>query len=322
MIRSRTLCVSVSLMLVACGGASATGPSTPSTAASRASGSPTRAVPSGVDAVVRVGPAPCAATEAAGKVWITLMASGVLAAVDPASNAVDTFHVGGDPCGIGQADGDLWIATVQGEEVLRFDLARSAVVDRVSLGDQIWDLQADNHGVWVALRSKAEVVRIDPSDGKIVARIAVGGSLSGLAITPDGVWVADELGDRVVRIDPDTNRIAVDRHIGGFAAEWFGSDADQLWVASMEGEVARIDERTGDVLDRVHVPGKPLDLDVAGSTAWVPANQTGVLWTIDVGTGRAVKGPTLASGIYVAQVLAGAVWVLNYSGTEVYRLPG
>ena len=90
----------------------------------------------------------------------------------------------------------------------------------------------------------------------------------------------------------------------------------------MDGQVLRIDERTGKVLDRVHVPGTPLDLDVAGSTAWVPANQTGVLWTIDVGTGKAVEGPTLATGIFVAQALAGAVWVLNYSGDEVYRLPG
>ncbi|MEO8423884.1 MAG: PQQ-binding-like beta-propeller repeat protein [Actinomycetota bacterium] len=254
--------------------------------------------------------------------WITLAASGELAAVDPATNAVETTDVGGDPCGIAFADGDLWVATVQGEEVLRFDLESGDVIDRVRVGDTIWDLQADEDGVWVALRSKADVVRIDPSDGKIVARIHVGGSLSGLAVTPEGVWVADELGDRVVRIDPDSNEVDVDRHIDGFAAQWFGFDAEQLWVASMnDDQVLRIDQRTGKILDRVDVPGSPLDLDVAGGTAWVPANQTGELWTVDVAAGKAIEGPTLAAGIFVAQVLAGAVWVLNFSGDEVYRLP-
>ena len=52
----------------------------------------------------RSDPAPCAATEAEGSVWVTVMASGELARIDPATNAVEQFHVGGDPCGIGQAE--------------------------------------------------------------------------------------------------------------------------------------------------------------------------------------------------------------------------
>ncbi len=304
MTRSRVTCLVVSLLLSACS-ASSTGASpsaeqgSPAASAGpSASASPSAsvAIPAGVDAVLTVGPGPCAAAQADGTVWVTVALSGELAAIDPATDTVRSIDIGGDPCGIALAAGDLWIATVQGGEVLRFDLDSMEVVDRVPVGDQIWDLQADEDGVWVALRSKAVVVRIDPTDATIVARVPVGGLLSGLAITPDGVWVADELGDRVARIDPATDRIAVDRHLGSFAAQWFGADDDQLWVASSNDDrVLRIDGRTGKIVDRVHIEGVPLDLDVDGDTAWVPANGSGTLWTIDTATGVRTEGTAARS---------------------------
>lgn len=178
MIRSRATCLIASLLLSACGaGATGASPSAGSagsvsaTASPSAIASPSVATPTGVDAVVTVGPGPCAAAEADGSVWVTVALSGELAAIDPVTNTVGSIDIGGDPCGIAFAGDDLWIATVQGEEVLRFDLDSMKVVDRIPVGDQIWDLQANDDGVWVALRSKAVVIRLDPSDGAIVARI-------------------------------------------------------------------------------------------------------------------------------------------------------
>jgi len=74
-------------------------------------------------------------------------------------------------------------------------------------------------------------------------------------------------------------------------------------------------------LDRVDVDGGPLDLDVDRGTVWVPANGSGTLWMIDVATGVRTEGPALVPGIFVAQVLAGDVWVLDFSGDDVYRVP-
>ena len=84
--------------------------------------------------------------------------------------------------------------------------------------------------------------------------------------------------------------------------------------------IVRLDPVSGRVLDRVRISGTPLDLDVDRGTTWVPANATGTLWRVDGETGNAEPAARLVPGIFVAQVLLGSVWVLDFAGDELYRI--
>jgi len=73
----------------------------------------------------------------------------------------------------------------------------------------------------------------------------------------------------------------------------------------------------------VHTCKTPLDLGLAAGDVWVPCNGDGTLERIDPTTDRVTGRLHLASGIFVAQEAFGDVWVLRYSGTQVWRVaPG
>ena len=65
---------------------------------------------------------------------------------------------------------------------------------------------------------------------------------------------------------------------------------------------------------------QPLDLAVGFGSVWVPNRGDGNLTRIDEATGEVTDVYPLKSGIWVAEIVGDEVWVLDFSGTRVFRI--
>ncbi len=110
-----------------------------------------------------------------------------------------------------------------------------------------------------------QIHKIDPASGKIVKSIPAPGEGrdSGLTWAEGSLWVGQYLDRKIHQIDPETGAIlrtiASDRYVTGVT--WAD---DELWHGTWEGdesELRRIDPKSGDVLERLTMPG---DTGVSG----------------------------------------------------------
>jgi len=104
-------CLSVALAVLAVSGCGGSG----GNASTKTAAAPAGRIVATLDAGLR----PCALTAAAGSLWITAYADGVLAQVDPATNAVTMHRIGVQPCGITYAGGWLWVARLGTADLAR-----------------------------------------------------------------------------------------------------------------------------------------------------------------------------------------------------------
>ena len=335
------LAPSLAIAIAACGGAvtptaaPATSAPTPAPAATTA-GTPRPTpipVPTGVAlgdrlvATITVSSAPCAMAVDAKAAWITSNSSGALDKVDPATNTVIGHAVVGvGPCGIAVgSDGRIWIADLGKKAVLAVDPATMQVTATISdVGPALWDLKAGFDSVWVVDRTAKEVLRVDPNSATIAARIEVGSKASGLAVLADGVWVSDEVDGLLRRIDPATNEVASTVKAAG-APSWFADDADsQLLIASRgSGVVAIVDRASGELSHPTSGWKEPLDGTVFAGRAWIPDGGGRRLGVIDLASPDAPPvryALPNAVNPFVAEPGFGDVWVLDFSGTTVWRI--
>ena len=84
--------------------------------------------------------------------------------------------------------------------------------------------------------------------------------------------------------------------------------------------VTKIDAATAQVVMEVEVGREPLDLAIGFGSVWVPNRADGTLTRIDEATGELLDTYPLVSGIWVAEVVGAEVWVLDFSGTTIFRI--
>jgi streptogramin lyase len=329
--------------VAACGGTTATTRPSPSTSAvaspttvPAATGTPSptpvpvaTGTPLGdrLVAMLTVDTAPCAMAVDATSVWITGSADGLVDRIDPATNSiVATATTGGAPCGIAiGSDGRVWVAVLGTGEVVAIDPATNAVTDRISgVGPALWDLKAGFGAIWVSDRNAKQVLRIDPETAAIVKRIDVGPKPAGLAVLADGVWLADEVDGQLRRIDPATNEVAATIAASG-TPTWFSDDGQGVLLISERGlSRVRIVDRAGGALTN---PTKgwrePLDGTVFAGRAWIPDGGARRLGVIDLAAPDAEPVRYALPGAvnpFVAEPAFGDIWVLDFSGTTVWRI--
>jgi YVTN family beta-propeller protein len=104
-----------------------------------------------------------------GAVWVTNaghegQVDGRLTRIDPATNGVTaSLVVGSWPWRLAYAGGSVWIGLVDAPTVVRVSATTNAVVNRVTVDDNVYSIAATDHAVWA--------VHPDPKPG-VVARIA------------------------------------------------------------------------------------------------------------------------------------------------------
>jgi streptogramin lyase len=290
-------------------------PPTPAITAS-SSASPSADAAEGILAEIPVEGSPCFLAEAAGRVWVTSFDGSELAEIDPVTNeVVDTYAMPEGPCGILVDHGMLWIETPRA--LVRFDPERREVIDRLRLDGGVFGLASTPSGLWGLSGRDDMVLQLHPRSGRIVGRVEVEGPLTGLAVQDDEIWTISGR-EAIVRIDPVTHTIVERFVLESYEPEGLAIDGSTLWVSSsFEGDVLRVDARTGKVRDRITVDGSLFGGIVVGDSYWVSGND-GTIYRLDADSGE-VEGEIELVGFGPVPA-AGNLWTVDFLTDTVFRL--
>ncbi|MDP8903751.1 MAG: YncE family protein [Chloroflexota bacterium] len=195
-----------------------------------------------------------------------------LVRIDPATNSVvQEIPVQRHPYSMLILDGRAWLGDFEGNVVSVVDLATGELVEEVRLGDGPVQIDDGFGAVWG--RSSREMARVDVQTFE-VTRYQVPGRAIYVSVGETGVWSASPEGgifklssdgELLVHIEsePEPVRTAV---MDGFV--YVGSqfyEPDRM-------EIMRIDEASGEVVDRIPFPYGVTELmSAAAGSLWVPA---------------------------------------------------
>jgi outer membrane protein assembly factor BamB len=278
--------------------------------------SPTPELDEGILAEIAVDGSPCFLAEAAGRVWVTSFDGNELHEVDPATNeVVRTYPMPGGPCGMVERGGTLWIETQNALVV--FDPQRGEAIDRLRIPGGVFGVTSTPSGLWGVAGQAEQVVQIDPASRRIVGRVDLEGPLGGLAVDGDQIWTVAAR-SALVRIDPWSHSIADRIELDSYEPEGLAIGGNLLWVSSsFEGNVLRVDLRTGKVRDRLPVDGSLFGGVVIGDSYWVSGNN-GTIYRLDAGSGEVVDQVELVG--FGPVPAAGNLWTVDFLSNTVYRL--
>jgi outer membrane protein assembly factor BamB len=216
-----------------------------------------------------------------GRIWVAVSANdgtgaGTVYRIDPDTAeilaeivvpSVPGWEVGGG--GMEVADGSLWIAGYldEGDQgaLLRIDAATNALADVVPLGGQFaGDVAVDEHGIWLTVFSEPSVELV---------RVKRAPLLVDLRTSLDVDWARE-----IVSVD------------------------GQVWVRTTQGALSKVDPQTGDVVQRVDVPGGLTSLTTFEGAIWGAtwkASEGNLLARIDAATGEVLLLPAETLGFLV-----------------------
>jgi outer membrane protein assembly factor BamB len=280
--------------------------------------SPTPELGEGILAEIAVDGSPCFLAEAGGHVWVTAFDGNELIEIDPATNEVlQTYRMPGGPCGMVERDGTLWIETPNAGTLVAFDPVRGEVIDRMRIPGGVFGVTSTRSGLWGVAAQTEQVVRIDPDSRKVVARVDVEGPLGGLAVEGDQIWTVAGRSE-LVRIDPGSHSIVERIKLESFEPEGLAIGGNLLWVSSsFEGNVLRVDLRTGRVRDRLPVDGSLFGGIVIGDSYWISGNN-GSIFRLDTRSGEVVDQLDLVG--FGPIPAAGNLWTVDFLSNTVFRL--
>ena len=279
-------------------------------------GSPTSELDEGILAEIAVDGSPCYLAEAGGRVWVTSFDGNELTEIDPAKNeVVRTYRMPGGPCGMVERGGTLFIETRN--MLVAFDPRRGEVIERVRIPGGVFGVTSTPTGLWGVAAGAEQVVQIDPTSKRVVARVNIEGPLGGLAVEGDQIWTVAARSE-LVRIDPRSHSIADRIPLDSYEPEGLAIGGNFLWVSSsFEGNVLRVDLRTGKVRDRLAVDGSLFGGVVIGDSYWVSGNN-GTIFRLDAGSGEVVDQFDLVG--FGPIPAAGNLWTVDFLSNTVYRL--
>lgn len=279
--------------------------------------SPSAEADDGILAEIPVQGSPCFLAEAAGRVWVTSFDGNELTEIDPTTNeVVGAYGMPDGPCGMVVDHGTLWIESSDAT-IVRFDPERREVIDRLRVDGGVFGLASTPSGLWGLSGRDDVVIQLDPRSGRVVGRVEVEGPLAGLAVHDDAIWTISGR-EAIVRIDPATHRIVERFVVEAYEPEGLAIDGDTLWVSSsFEGDVLRVDARTGKVQDRITVDGSLFGGIVVGGSYWV-ADNNGTIHRLDADSGE-VEGQVELVG-FGPLPAAGNLWTVDFLTDTVYRL--
>ncbi len=107
--------------------------------------------------------------------------------------------------------------------------------------------------------AESRIQKIDPETGRVLATIPApgGGGDSGLAWAEGTLWVGQYRERKIHQVDPETGAILRTIESNRFVTGVTWVDGE-LWHATWEGDesdLRHIDPRTGEVLERIEMPG-------------------------------------------------------------------
>jgi glutamine cyclotransferase len=153
-------------------------------------------------------------------------------------------------------DGEkVWFAS--GEKLNAFDPVTGKAVRSIGVAAHAGTAFDGQHLFQIA---EDRIQKIDPRSGQVLATIPApaGGGDSGLAWAEGSLWVGNYRGRKIHQIDPESGAILRTIESNRFVTGVTWVDGE-LWHATWEGDesdVRRIDPRSGEVLERLEMPGE------------------------------------------------------------------
>ena len=147
----------------------------------------------------------------------------------------------------------VWFAS--GSKLNAFDPASGKTVRSIEVAADAGTAFDGRHLYQLA---EDRIQKIDPKSGRVVATIPApgGGGDSGLAWAEGTLWVGQYRDRKIYQVNPETGAILrtiqSNRFVTGVT--WVEGD---LWHGTWEGEeseLRRVDPRTGEVLEQIHMP--------------------------------------------------------------------
>ena len=141
----------------------------------------------------------------AGSIWVASDAKGVIARVDPATNAViASVPTTPDSYYLTFGTGALWAVSGTQQSLQKIDPVTNSVVATTALGREPGFLAAGEGSIWVQEQGDGTVARIDPANGAVSGRVKVDATLKYGDIDTGGgkVWLRTTAGQTFVVIDP------------------------------------------------------------------------------------------------------------------------
>jgi outer membrane protein assembly factor BamB len=133
----------------------------------------------------------------------------------------------------------------------------------------------------------------------------------------DEIWTISGR-EAIVRIDPASHEIVERFVLESYEPEGLAIDGDTIWVSSsFEGDVLRVDARTGRVRDRTTVDGSLFGGIVIGDSYWVSGND-GTIYRLDADSGE-LEGQVELVGFGPIPA-AGNLWTVDFLTDAVFRL--
>jgi streptogramin lyase len=208
---------------------------------------------------------PSAVVSGFGSIW-AVGADGMLARVDPATNAVTRFTTGVVGGAIAAGEGAIWITSYDDGALVRFDPASQAVSKTITDLGGLFGVAVGFGSVWVVNKTGHQVLRLDPTSGAVTARIPAERSPDWVTVGAGSVWVTRESPRAVLRIDPSTN--AVVATIPGEASWGIGTRIAFYDGAVWTGFLVRIDPATEKVSASLTGAGEVRSLTFGAGSAW------------------------------------------------------
>jgi YVTN family beta-propeller protein len=239
-----------------------------------------------------------------------------------------SIDVPGEISAVAMGEDSVWV--VAGDSVSRIDPQTNRVVATIAVKKGPNGAAVGYGSVWVtsAGEDAGTLSRIDPATSSVVATIPVIPGASGLAVGEGAVWVFDIWS--VSRIDPQTNlvvrTISFEPGHGVFTAIAVGEG--YVWLVNRlpgNGEVARIDPGTNEIVATIPVGDYTIDGAVSEGSLWVVnaapgSGGPGTVSRIDLKTNQVVA--TITVGRYPVKVVVGggAIWVSNIADGTISQI--
>ena len=182
-------------------------------------------------------------TAGIGSIWVITDGKGIVARLDPDTNAaVAEVFVAGGATSLALAGDALWVTSVTGNRVTRINPHNNEIVESIEVAKGPGRLAVADGIVWTLNQADGSVTRIDAATNKSVTTIAIGKEVAAgeIAAGEGGVWISAP-GAPLVRIDPRTNKVAqrFSGDGGGAVLVAHGS----LWLAAGPQVTWRLDPK-------------------------------------------------------------------------------
>jgi streptogramin lyase len=242
-----------------------------------------------VVAAVELGGAPTQVTTGLGSVWIIDPRESVLKELDPATNALTrTIDLSPPPNYVDVGGDAAWIQTF-GETI------NTAIVWRLDpetgslsrFADSGYLVGAEARSVWLGNYEEIDTLaQLDTDTGRVLETMRIPRSVSGTAFGFDRemVWIAyQEATSLLRRLYPATGAVVAEIEVG--PVETILVENGEVWVATNDGSVLRIDPATDQVTDEIEATRSPKLLTLGNGSLWVGDARDPVVARVDPQTG-------------------------------------